>query len=92
MRLIAVEFVKLPEVPVTVTGTVPVDAASLTVSVNVLVLVVGFGLNDAVTPLGKPGADKLTWPLKSYSGLTVIELVPLAPWVMVRLLGAEVSV
>jgi hypothetical protein len=56
--------VKLPEVPVMVTRTVPVAAVALTVSVRVLVLVSGFGLNDAVTPLGKPAADRLTEPLK----------------------------
>ena len=79
MRLSVVEFVKLPAVPVMVTGTLPVAAVPLTVSVNVLVLVAGLGLNNAVTPLGKPGADKLTGLLKPFCGLTVIVLVPLFP-------------
>jgi len=61
-----VVFVKLPEVPVMVTMTVPVAAVLLAVSVNVLVLVVLLGLNDAVTPLGRPDADKLTLPLKPF--------------------------
>ena len=87
MRLSEVEFVKLPEVPVMVTGTLPVAAVPLTVSVNVLVLVAGLALNDAVTPLGRPEADKLTWPLKPFCPLTVIVLVPLVPCVMFRLLG-----
>lgn len=56
----AVVFDKLPEVPVIVTLTVPVAAVLLAVSVNVLALGVGFGLNDAVTPLGRPEATKLT--------------------------------
>src|SRR5207245_4531026 len=64
VRLIEVALVKLPEVPVMVTVTVPVVAVLLAVSVNVLVLVVLLGLNDAVTPLGSPDADKLTVPLK----------------------------
>ncbi len=61
-----VVFVKLPEVPVMVTVAVPVIAVPLAVSVNVLVLVVPLGLNDAVTPLGRPDADKLTLPLKPF--------------------------
>jgi hypothetical protein len=82
-----VAFDKLPEVPVTVTVTVPVAAVLLAVSVNVLVPVVLVGLNDAVTPLGRPDADKLTLPLKPLCGVTVMVLVPLAPCRMLRLLG-----
>jgi len=87
VRETVVVFVKLPDEPVTVTVTVPVTAALLAVSVNVLVLVVLLGLNEAVTPLGRPDADKLTLPLKPFCGLTVMVLVPLAPCVMLRLLG-----
>ena len=61
-----VVFVKLPEVPVMVTVNVPVVAVLLAVSVSVLVLVVLLGLNDAVTPLGRPEADKLTLALKPF--------------------------
>ncbi len=82
-----VEFDKLPDVPVMVTVTVPVVAVLLAASVIVLVLVAGFGLNDAVTPLGSPEAPKLTPPLNPFCGVTVIVLVPFAPWVMVTLLG-----
>src|SRR5215471_2955953 len=87
LRLIVVVCVKLPDVPVIVTVTVPVVAALLAVSVNVLVAVAGFGLKDAVTPLGRPDVDKLTLPLKPFCGVTVIVLVPLVPWVMLRPLG-----
>jgi hypothetical protein len=66
VRETVVVFVKLPEVPVTVTVTVPVAAVLLAVSVNVLVLVVLLGLNDAVTPLGRPDAVKPTLPLKPF--------------------------
>jgi hypothetical protein len=59
-------LVKLPEVPVMVTGIVPMVAELLAVSVNVLAVLAGFGLNDAVTPLGKPDADKVTLPLKPF--------------------------
>ncbi len=92
MREIAVVFVKLPDTPVMVTVTVPVVAEPLAVSVNVLLLAVLLlavllGLNDAVTPLGRPDADKLTLPLKPFCGVTVITLVLLVPCVIVKLLG-----
>ena len=80
-------FVKLPDVPLTVTVTAPVVAALPAVSVNVLVLVVLLGLNDAVTPLGRPDADKLTLPLKPFCGTTVMVLAPLAPCAIVKLFG-----
>ena len=79
VRLMVVVWVRLPEVPVMVTVTVPVVAVPLAVSVNVLVLVVLDGLNEAVTPLGNPEADKLTLPVNPLRGLTVIVLVPLLP-------------
>jgi hypothetical protein len=71
-----------------VTVAVPVVAVLLAVSVNVLVAVAGFGLKAAVTPLGRPDADKLTLPLKPFCGEIVTVLVPLAPWANVKLLGA----
>ncbi len=82
-----VVFVKLPEVPVTVIVTVPVAAVLLAVSVNALVVAVLLGLNEAVTPLGSPDADKLTLPLKPFCGVTVMVLAPLPPCVIVKLLG-----
>ena len=66
MRETVVVFVKLPDVPVIVTVTVPVVAVPLAVRVNVLVLAVLLGLNDAVTPLGRPDAVKPTPPLKPF--------------------------
>jgi len=78
---------KLPEIPVTVMVTVPTIAVLLAVSVNVLVLAVLPGLNDAVTPLGRPDADKLTLPLKPFCGDTVMVLAPFLPWTTLRLLG-----
>src|SRR5713101_4871362 len=87
LREIVVVFVKLPDVPVMVTVTVPAVAVLLAVSVKVLVLVVLLGLKEAVTPLGSPDADKLMLPLKPFCGVTAIVLVPLAPCVIVTLLG-----
>ena len=85
-------FVKLPEIPVMVSVTVPVAAVLLAVSVNELVLAVLLGLNDAVTPPGRPDADKLTLPLKPFCGMTVMVLVLLVPCVIVKLLGDAESV
>lgn len=79
VRESVVEFVKLPAVPVMVTVAAPVVAVAVAVSVSVLVPVVLVGLKDAVTPAGKPAADRLTLPLNPLSGLTVMVLVPLAP-------------
>ena len=59
-----------------ITVAVPVAAVALAVRVNVLVEVAGFGLKVAVTPLGKPEADKLTLPVKPLAGAIVIVLVP----------------
>ena len=61
-----VSVVRLPDVPVTVTVPVPTVAVSLAVSVSVLVETALFGLNDAVTPLGNPDADKATLPLNPF--------------------------
>lgn len=63
-REITTVFVRLPELPVIVTFAVPTGAALLADSVMVLVPLVLMGLNEAVTPLGKPDADKLTLPEK----------------------------
>ena len=76
----------------TVTVNVPVAAVLLAASVSVLVAVVGFGLNVAVTPLGRGDVDKLTLPLNPFCGDTVIVLVPLLPCTIVPLLGEADSV
>jgi len=70
-----------------VTKAVPEVAALLAASVNVLVLAVLLGLNDAVTPLGRPDADKLTLLLKPFCGVNVMVLVPLVPCTIIKLFG-----
>ena len=82
-----VTLVRLPEVPVMVTVADPGVAVLLAVSVSVLALAVLVGLKDAVTPLGRPDADKLTLPLKPFCGVMVTALVPLAPCAIVTLPG-----
>ena len=74
MRENEVVFTKLPDVPVMVIVDVPMAVVLL-------------GLNDAVTPLGSPDADKLTLPLKPPCGVTVMVLVQPAPCTTVKLLG-----
>ena len=87
MRETVVAWNSPPDAPETVTVTVPVVAVLLAASVNVLVFVVLLGFNDAVTPLGKPDAEKLTLLLNPPCGMTVMVLVPLVPWTRLRLLG-----
>lgn len=60
----------VPDVPVTVTVYCPRLAVLLAINVSVLLPVVGFGANDAVTPLGNPETDRFTLPLKPYIGFT----------------------
>ena len=62
-----------------VTVEVPVAAVLLAVRVKELVVVAEIGLKDAVTPLGKPDAAKLTLPVKPFRGATVMVLEPLDP-------------
>lgn len=79
VRLTVVVLVKVPEVPVTVTVDVPMVAELLAVSVSVVVVCVLVGLKEAVTPLGKPAAEKLTLPLKPFHGVTMTVVFPLNP-------------
>ena len=71
--------IRLPDVPVMVTVTVPVVAEPLAVSVRMLVVLVGLGLNTAVTPLGRPDAVRVTLPVNPPRSFTVMVLVPPAP-------------
>jgi hypothetical protein len=62
VKATAVVAVRTPEVPVTVTVAMP-GAAPLAVKISRLEPVdVGFGEKDAVTPLGRPDAERLTYP------------------------------
>jgi hypothetical protein len=75
-----VVWVRLPEMPVTVTTAGPTVALLDAVSVKVLVLVVLEGLKDAVTPAGRPLADKLAAPENPPMSVRATVLMPLAPW------------
>jgi hypothetical protein len=82
VKLIVVVWLVVPEVPVTVTVAVPVVAVLLAVRVRTLVEVVGFVPKLAVTPVGRPEAERFTDPVKPLIGVTVIVLLPLVPCVM----------
>jgi len=90
VRATVVVWVRPPEVPVMVTVVGPLPGAELpAVSVKVLDVVELVGLNEAVTPLGRPEAAKVTLPVKPFVGVTVTVLVPPEPpGLIVRLLGA----
>ena len=68
VRLMFVDEVRLPEVPVMVTRAFPEVAVLLVTSVSVLFPVDGLGEKDAVTPLGSPDAAKFTLPVKPHCG------------------------
>ena len=89
VRLIVAVLVKPSEEPVTVTAKVPVDAVGLAVSVSELVVVVLAGLNEAVTPKGRPEAERLIVPLKPPCSAMVMVLAPLEPCGTVNPVGAE---
>ena len=59
-----------PEVPVIVIVDEAIGVDVAAVNVKVLYPVVGFGLKDAVTPLGRPDAARLTLPANPYCGFT----------------------
>jgi hypothetical protein len=79
VRETGVVGVRLPEVPVTVTELVPVDAELLADNVRTLVVEVLVGLNDAVTPVGKLEAANATLPVNPFCGVTVIVVVTVPP-------------
>ena len=58
-----VEELCVPDVPLIVTVNVPLGAELLAVNVSWLAPFVGFGVNDAVTPLGRPDTERLALPV-----------------------------
>ena len=89
---IDVVWLSVPDVPVIVTDDVPVVAVELAVKVTTLLPVVGFVPKLAVTPLGRPDAERVTLPVNPPVGFTVIVLEPLPPCVTVTLVGEADSV
>ena len=85
VRLMVVDEVRLPEVPVMVTMAFPEVAVSLVTSVNVLFPVEGLGEKDAVTPLGSPDRAKFTLPVNPHCGYTLMVAEAVPPSFMLRL-------
>ena len=85
VRLMGVDEVRLPEVPVTVTIAFPGVAVLLATSVNVLFPVEGLGEKDAVTPLGSPDRAKFTLPVNPHCGYTLMVAEAVPPSFMLRL-------
>jgi len=80
--------VRLPEVPVIVSGVVEAGAELLDVSVSTLLPDVGFVPHDAVTPLGSAEViARVTFPLKPPASVTVIVVEVDPPWLIDTRLG-----
>jgi len=80
------------DVPVIVTVPEPTVAELSAVNVTIALPVVGFGENEAVTPLGKPVAVKFTLPLNPFSGFTMTLDFAGVPGDRFRTPGAEETV
>ena len=70
---------------------VPSMAEPLAVKVILASSVVGFRINEAVTPLGNPEATRLTLPVKPLTGAIVATTVPEEPIATVRDVGLAAS-
>lgn len=68
-----------PDVPVTLNAVVPIAAVLSAKRVSMLFVVVPGGLKEAVTPGGKPEAERTTLPAKPFFPTTVIVLVVVPP-------------
>ena len=79
MREIVVLLVKLPDVPVMVTVTVPIVAVPIADRVKRLLAVAGFVPKVALTPFGRPDAAKFTVPLNPFRGLIEMVVEAAAP-------------
>ncbi len=79
MRAIAAVAIKLPDFPVIVTLAAPPVALALAVNVSVLAADVLAGLNDAVTPFGRPDTVSATIPLNPFAGTMAMLAAAPAP-------------
>jgi hypothetical protein len=79
VRLIVVLLARPPEFPFTSTLYFPAAADLLAVTTRELVLLVVEGLNVAVTPVGRPDAERLTLPLKPFCPSTMMVVLPALP-------------
>ena len=73
------------------TGVVPGIAEPFDVSIRDACLLAGFGEIEALTPFGKPDTERLTNPLKPYSGVKVTGTIVPSVWPMVTLVWLEIA-
>jgi hypothetical protein len=92
VTLTVVALLSVPAVPVTVTVEVPAVAALDAIRESVPGLLAVAGVNEAVTPFGRPAAAKLILPVKPFCGVTVRALLVLLPGLRLRALGDAESV
>lgn len=92
LRLSPILALKLPEVPVTVSGHAPGTTAVDAARASVLTPVAETALKLPVTPLGSPATVRLTCPLNAFCAFTVIALLPVPPLGRLALAGAAESV
>ena len=79
VRVTVAVLLKVPDVPVIVTLNAPIAAVELALRVSVDEAGSGLELKEAVTPLGRPDAEKVTLPVKPFRGVTVMALKPDVP-------------
>jgi hypothetical protein len=89
--LIGVVSTSVPDVPVTVSGYVPIATVEATVIDRLVPVADAAGVNTAVAPEGRPDTAKLTVPVKPFFGVTTIASEPLAACRMVTDADAGVS-
>lgn len=77
----------MPDLPVMVMVKVPVVARLPALRVKVLAEAAGLGVKDAVAPLCKPEAERVTLPLKPFEGVMVTVVAACAPRAMLKLVG-----
>src|ERR1700686_4943193 len=79
VRTSLVIVARVPDVPDIEMVDIPTVAALVAVSVSMLVVTALAGLNDAVTPAGRPETVRFTAPLNPFCAFTVMVLPTLAP-------------
>lgn len=77
--MIVAVLLRAPDVPVMVTLEVPIEVVAPALKVTVVEVGSGLELKEAVTPLGRPDAEKVTLPEKPFRGVTVMALKPDVP-------------